>query len=487
MPKKPLVSFVIPVYQKPPEVFRNCLKHIFDSSLKEIEVIAVFDGENKDLQLVAAEFPKVITLVIEHGGAPKARNAGLELATGEYVVWFDADCYIKPHAAKRWVEEFEAVPDADFVYTGYEISGERGGHTPEAFDAYSLTSGNYISSMSPIKREKAHKWDETLPAGQDWDYWLTAVERGLKGVYVEGAAFVTDTPYTGISSIHWSGDKRDETIRRVREKHGIFGRNIGVYSMNHHARAVKLAKILGGDVIKQSGVSPDKYDLLFNLGYGFLSRFENIPKETVKIQYWLPGEIAGLAEAKYSTVMETIRIAKGVINYCGTDYEKNKLSELGVTAEVLPLPIDSENLAKARTELPKEFSVLVATDEAYTELLKDINVDLPHIKFGYGAGKIDDYSCFLSFYQFAALDDPMLIAHVNGRHVISNVQAPYCGFVDPDQSWDSFKRDLYEKIREVSKLPLNVDAQAHYKAIADPRPFKEKISGLIAPKLAVYA
>lgn len=485
--KTPVLSFVIPVYQKPPEVFRKALEYIYDQSLKDLEVIAVFDGPNEELQLVTADFPQVISLVIEHGGASKARNAGLEIATGEFVVFWDADCYIKPHAAKRWIEEFEAVPDADFVYTGYEISQERGGFDSEPFDAYSLTSGNYISSMSPIRRAKAHKWDESLPAGQDWDYWLTAVERGLKGVFIEGSGFITDTPHSGISSVHWSGEKRMETINRVREKHGITGREIGVYSMNYRVRAIKLAKILGGDVIKPSGIDPDKYKVLFNLGYGFLSRFEGIPDTTVKIQYWLPGEIAGLAEAKYNVVMETIRIAKGVINYCGTDYEKNKLADLGITAEVLPLPIDEDEAAKIRTDLPKEFSVLVATDDAYAELLKDIEVDLPHIKFGFRTGKIDDYSCFLSFYQFAALDDAMLIALVNGRHVISNVLSPYCGFVDPEQTWDNFKRDLYEKIREVSTLPFNADAQAFYKDLADPKTFREKIKSLVKPELEVVA
>lgn len=482
---KPIVSFVIPVYKKPPEVFRKCLESLFDSSLKEIEVICVFDGEDKDLQLVASEFPKAITLVIEHDGACKARNAGLEIATGTYVTFWDCDCYIKPHTAKRWVEEFEAVPDADFVYTGYELSNERGGFDSEPFDAYSLTSGNYISTMTPIKREKAHKWDESLPAAQDWDYWLTASERGLKGVFVEGSGFIADSVNSGISSDHWSAQKREETINRVREKHGIVNRTMGVYSMGYRERAIKIAKILGADVIKPTGVSPDKFMTIINIGYGYLSRFEGISKETVKIQYWLPDELAGLAEAKYSVVMETIRIAKGVINWCGTEYEKNKLNYLGITAEIVPLPLDQENIAKARTELPEEFSVLVSTDESYGELLKDLPIDLPHLKIGYNSGKIDDYSCLLYFYKFATVDDAVKIAHVNGRHVISNIQAPYCGYIDPEQTWDSFKRDLYEKIREVSDKGFNQEAKDFYLKEVDPVPFVDRVKALSTSALEV--
>lgn len=485
--KKPVLSFYIPVYKKSAAVFRRCLGSLFDSSLKEIEVIAVFDGPDTELEAIASEFKQVRKTVIEHGGAPKARNVGLSMATGDYVVAWDADCYIKPHSAKRWIDEFKAVPDADFVYTGYEMAGEQGGFSSEAFDVYSLQCGNYISSMSPIKREKAPAWDESLEAAQDWDYWLTAVERGCKGVYVEGSSFITDEIRSGISSIHWNPEKRENTIQTVRHKHGIPDREIGVYSSNYRDMAIKLAKILEADLIKPTGVNPTTYKTIVNLGYGFLSRFDGIGQDVIKVQYWIPGEIEGLCspEAKHKTVLETVRIAKNVINYCGTDYEANKLSEIGIHAETLPLPLAKEDLEKISKTLPDKFTILIATDQSYADLMKDIPVDLPHIEFLYNSAKVSDFSCFLSFYQFAALDNAMMTAHVNGRHVISNVQAPYCGFIDPDQTWEMFKKDLYDKINEVSRKPFNREAQEHYLKESDPDQFRQKIVGLSRMPLEV--
>lgn len=476
MSKPLLVSFVIPVYKKDPSTFERCLKSIFDSSLKEIEVIAVFDGPNEALENVAKRFPKVQSHVIEHGGAPKARNYGTSLATGKYVVCWDADCFIKPDAAKRWIQEFDAVPEADFVYSGYEFEGGVGGFDSEPFDAYSLTSGNYISPMAPIKREKAPKWDESLKAAQDWDFWLTAVEQGCKGSFIPGSGFITEVSREGsISAEGWALNKREETMRIVREKHGIPDRSIGVYSLNYPDRAIKLAKLLGADVIKATGRLPDSYKNIICFGYGFLSRFEGIGDSVTKIQYWLPAEIEGLMEAKYSVVMETIRIGKKVINLCNTDYEKGKLDSLGISAEVVSLPFDGDSLKNVRTELPKEFSVLVLTDANYGKLLKELQQDLPHIKFGVGAGKTSDYSAVLSFYSFAALDEALLVAHVNGRNVISNVQAPYCGFVDPTLTWDEFKEELYKKIHEVEQKPFNKEAQEYYLALVNPEEFKRKV------------
>lgn len=482
----PVFSFVVPVYKKPPEVFEKCLASLFDMSLKEIEVICVFDGEDAELERVAKRYPKVLCFTPEHGGAPKARNYGLDMAKGKYVWFWDADCYAKPEMAKRFLQEFEAVPDADFVYSGYDFAQE--GVDPfrsEPFNAYSLTCGNFISSMAPVLRSKAPRWDESLEAAQDWDYWLSAVEQGLKGVWIEGGAFVTDTYSTGLSSTKWNAENRDTTIYTVRRKHGIPDREVGVYSLNYRERAIKLAQILGADVIMPTGPTPTVYKTLFNLGYSFLSRFEGIAEEVVKVQYWIPGEIEGLKDAKYNVVMETIRIAKQVTNYCNTVYEKNKLEDLGIHAEVLPLPLASEDLAKVSHELPEKFTVLVATDKAYSDLLKDIAIDLPHIDFKYNAAKVADFSCFLSFYQFASLDNAMLVAQVNGRHVISNVQAPYCGFIDPDQSWEKFKKELYDQIRDVKAQPFNQEAQAYYLEFAAPTKFKETIAGLAQTTLEV--
>lgn len=482
-----MISFIIPVYKKPKEVFRKCLESLSDKSIPDHEIICVFDGPNEELWNVAKEFD-VKAALIEHGGGSKARNFGMDQAVGNILWFWDADCYMKPGHAKRMVEEFD-VTGADFVYSGYEMAEGQGEFQSEAFDAYSLQSGNYISSMAPIRREKAPRWDESLEAGQDWDYWLTAVDNGLKGVFVEGSGFITDTYQTGLSSDKWSAENRDNTIYTVRRKHGIPDREIGVFSHNYRAMGIKLAQVLAADVIKPTGPTLTGYKMIVNLGYNFLSRFEGIGSEVIKVQYWIPGEIEGLRapDASYKTVMETIRVAKTVKNYCGTQYEKNKLEEIGIEADVMPLPLLKNDMLKVSHKLPETFSILLDTDKAYSDLLKDLSVDLPHIKMSYNAGFIKDFSCYMSFQQFAALDTAMMTAHVNGRNVISNVQAPYCGFVDPDQSWEKFKKDLYERIREVTLKPFNQEAQDYYLKEADPDRFRDIFQGLLKKELEVIS
>jgi len=103
----------------------------------------------------------------------------------------------------------------------------------------------------------------------------------------------------------------------------------------------------------------------------------------------------------------------------------------------------------------------------------------------FNSSKVSDFSCFMSFYQFATVDNAMLVALVNGRNVISNIQAPYCGFIDPEETWEKFKRALYDKIREIKDKPFNMEAQAYYTALADPDQFKNGLLAYMKPVLEV--
>ena len=100
--KEPIFSFYLPAYKKTPATFEQCLDSLFDQSFKDIEVCVVFDGPNPELENVLKRYPKVKSKVIEHGGAPKARNEGFKMTTGKYVAAWDIDCFAKPEMTEMW-------------------------------------------------------------------------------------------------------------------------------------------------------------------------------------------------------------------------------------------------------------------------------------------------------------------------------------------------------------------------------------------------
>jgi len=487
MAKTPQLSFCIPVYKKPPAVFERCLDSLFDQSFKNFEVICVFDGPDAELEAVAKKFKKVKSFVIEHGGAPKARNEAFRHSQGEYISFWDADCYAKPEMAAMWMKTFALHADAGFVYSGYEWTQE--GSPPvegQPFDLHSLQSGNYIASMFPVKRRFVVDWDESLKGAQDWDFWLTIAEQGTQGVFIQGYGFLTEPSYAGsISWDAWAQGNRDETIRIVRDKHGI-RRSVGVYGPMNFLKALHIAKLLNGDVINAAGLSIKNYDLIINLGYSPMIRFEGAKEGCVKIQFWMPWDIDCLEQISHRTAKETIRLANAEVNhhFCNEMVSKKRLESLGIEAEIVPLPTEIDDLEVA---LPETFRVLIDTDKAYAPIIKDIEKDLPYIAIDRldRAAPLTQYSMLVSFYQHPTIDEAMRRFLLNGRNLISNVQAPFCGYMDMDVDHPEMRRELLSRIRMSRELPFNKEAQDYYKQLVDPGKFKEKVFGLQRVNLEV--
>lgn len=477
----PKLSFIVPIYKKEADTLERCLASLYDQSFKDFEVICVFDGPDEVLESVAKRFP-VKSLVIEHGGAPKARNAGFAESKGQYVSFWDADCFAKPEMAQMWMNTFERNPEAAFVYSGYEFENEgEGGYNSEQFDPYSLQCGNFIASMFPLKREFFPGWDESLKAAQDWDFWLSVVEKGGKGVFLRGYGFKTEMPKPGsISFQGWSNENREKTIRTVREKHGIKDRDIAVYGMVHNVKALHLAKILEGDILKGSGLSPKNYKMIFNLGYSQMIRFRGVAEDAVKIHYWLPWDIDCLYEIAHKTAKETIRLANSEIDhqFCNDIISKKRLHELGIEAEILPLPTEIDDL---ESTLPENFRVLIDVDEAHKPIVANLAKDIPYIPIDTLelAADIKQYSLLISFHENPFADEGMKRFMLNGRNLISNVQAPFCGFLDLEVNHTEFRKELITRIRLAREYPFNKEAQDYYKQLVAPSKFKERVLSLL--------
>lgn len=88
------VSIIIPVYQGK-SYLKRCIDSVLAQSCQEYEIILVDDGSTDGSAEICDEYAekqKTITVIHkENGGLSSARNAGLEIASGEYVMFIDAD------------------------------------------------------------------------------------------------------------------------------------------------------------------------------------------------------------------------------------------------------------------------------------------------------------------------------------------------------------------------------------------------------------
>lgn len=94
-----MVSVIIPIYNAEPYL-RRCLDSVLSSTYREFELILVNDGSTDSSPAIcegyAARDSRVTLISQENRGASAARNRGLEVCRGEWVVFVDADDLISP-------------------------------------------------------------------------------------------------------------------------------------------------------------------------------------------------------------------------------------------------------------------------------------------------------------------------------------------------------------------------------------------------------
>ena len=98
---KCLVSIIVPVYNTE-KYLPRCLNSLIAQTYKNIEIICINDGSTDNSQKILAAFAsadKRICVITQHNaGQGAARNKGLGLAGGEYVVFVDSDDVLHPQA-----------------------------------------------------------------------------------------------------------------------------------------------------------------------------------------------------------------------------------------------------------------------------------------------------------------------------------------------------------------------------------------------------
>ena len=88
------------------DAIRSCLCQGYDN----LEVIVVNDGSTDDTMLKIRDFDdQIISISIENSGAPKVRNKGLSVATGQYIIFLDADDYIEGELVHSLVYEMNEL------------------------------------------------------------------------------------------------------------------------------------------------------------------------------------------------------------------------------------------------------------------------------------------------------------------------------------------------------------------------------------------
>lgn len=93
----PLISVTVPIYNVE-EYLNRCVESIVNQTYQNLEIILVDDGSPDHCPQMCDEWvekdKRIKVIHKQNGGLSDARNAGLKIATGEYISFIDSDDYI---------------------------------------------------------------------------------------------------------------------------------------------------------------------------------------------------------------------------------------------------------------------------------------------------------------------------------------------------------------------------------------------------------
>jgi glycosyltransferase involved in cell wall biosynthesis len=184
-------SVVIPLYNQS-QFLAEAIRSVEAQTREVYEIIVVNDGSTDDPQSVLKEFPRVKIIDLpENKGVANARNVGIKEASGEVILFQDADDISLPNRVELCAEALAA----DDVYF---VKGMLQDFYDESYSTEMIKSSGYTDSLEPtmtictgnmaIKRsafDRAGLFDESLKVGEDIDWETRAKVQGLKSVEIQ--------------------------------------------------------------------------------------------------------------------------------------------------------------------------------------------------------------------------------------------------------------------------------------------------------------
>lgn len=114
LPKNnPQFSIIVPAYNVE-QYLPKCIESVLTQSLQDFELILVDDGSTDQTSAICDQYQKTPAIKVIHqpnAGLSAARNAGVQQASGEYLLFLDGDDFLEPNALKTIHDNLESELD----------------------------------------------------------------------------------------------------------------------------------------------------------------------------------------------------------------------------------------------------------------------------------------------------------------------------------------------------------------------------------------
>lgn len=155
------VSIIVPIY-KVEAYLKKCIDSIIKQTYKNLEIILVDDGSPDNCGKICDEFAikdnRIKVIHKQNGGLSDARNAGLNIATGDYLYFVDSDDWISSNAIEVLISYFESNLDVDIVAGSSVDVHEYNGEILETSYSIPLGTISQLNKIEALKHNLQNGW-----------------------------------------------------------------------------------------------------------------------------------------------------------------------------------------------------------------------------------------------------------------------------------------------------------------------------------------
>ena len=180
------ISVITPTWQRHSLLLERCIPSVAAQTIA-VEHVISSDGPDPELRSLLAGMDVVYVEQAEHSDDPcnygaRARNRGLEAATGDLIAYVDDDNALRPHHVAVLAEALRTHPWADFAYSQMFRHG-----LGDIIGSNPPVHGTVDSSILMHRREGPERfgmWPVPAPYEVDWIFVQSWLERGASYVFV---------------------------------------------------------------------------------------------------------------------------------------------------------------------------------------------------------------------------------------------------------------------------------------------------------------
>lgn len=255
----PTISIVLPTYNRA-YIVGQAIESVRTQTYSDWELIIVDDGSTDNTRDVVASFhdPRIQYLKHETNlGLAASRNTGIRSSRGAYIANLDSDDMWLANMLERTLAAFQDIPSNILVVYSMcerkladgrvallpEVDGPRNGDLHNLFLKVNVI-GMPFALVKKELFEKAGWFDESIPALQDWEFWIRASQHTQFKFIPE----VLMKSYVLEDSIANNKNKRLRGRELIFNKHELTFRTASPTLYAHHAFSIGHTYSLNGDI-----------------------------------------------------------------------------------------------------------------------------------------------------------------------------------------------------------------------------------------------